>query len=733
MRKQLTKVISAITAGLCLFGAATCTTIPDSVIIANAADYMDRGEADGYVYEVWNMNGDGKFEFEQSGQNGFTANWNGISNFAVTKGKSFKNDTVSAYRFKDLKITYDLDFVTDGSDYTGIRGWLTRPNTLFNIVEAWGSWRPCQDQSPISSVTVNGTAYDIYKTHSGQFDADQQYNIYWSVARRDPIGLKTDSHIEGTIDVAEHFRAWSAAGLELGNIYDVQFDVEAYKSSGSAKLNSLDIIYDISDENVFGPQTLVMPYEEHDPLPVDVDGKIIKVDFESGNDKAGAMGTESAAEITGERFYSGKQSVHISGSDEPGCPTFFYELDPYDLPESHDISGNYYQTGARIFNNSDKDVSFEIELIEYSEAPFTYNKVTEIGSRICKAGQWTNVNDLLFDFEHNVYHKYRVIFSPSNPLDYYVDDFYIASGDPGYCVGMQKFEPDVRGDLNGDGVVNSLDLIACRKAIMSSLGVGRIEMAGDVNGDFRSNVSDLVLLTKYVLNASKDIPISDEGAVLLIGDWVGAARDSHRGLCITDNKYNDDRLRTILRNDDTLTAEWKDTSYYFCESYDDYSNSSNRRPSRDFDVSYSADIKASGYADVMLRGTVQKGNKSFRFMIYEGWTEHGKYSDYDKMLSEGKGITTVTLGGEEYYMTKFITTDLISGIKETEVEFYRKDNQLKSDESCHLENSFDLEEVVKYWDNDDEIQDQVIRLGIVIDTDSSSGYADFRELKFYEQ
>ena len=91
LRKQLIKLISAITAGICLFGANTCNSIPNSVITANAADYMDEGEVDGYVYDVWNNNYTGTVEYENSGTNGFTASWEEIHNFAVTKGKSFES------------------------------------------------------------------------------------------------------------------------------------------------------------------------------------------------------------------------------------------------------------------------------------------------------------------------------------------------------------------------------------------------------------------------------------------------------------------------------------------------------------------------------------------------------------------------------------------------------------------------------------------------------------------
>ena len=732
MKKQLIKLISTVTAGICLFGANPCTNITNSVIVANAADYMDKGEDDGYVYDVWNQNYTGTIEYENSGIKGFTASWEEIYNFAVTKGKSFEKNTVSAYQFKECKVRYDLDITPGGNDYVGVRGWFTRPDILFNIVEAWGSWRPPGDEHAVSSVTVDGTTYDIYEcSNNTSFDSFQQYKIYWSVARRDPLELGKNNHMEGTIDALEHFKAWAAAGLDLGFIYDVQFDLETYKSSGFAKLNSLEITYDIADESVFGKSVPVKPYEKHDPLPVDIDGKIIKVDFESENDKAGAIGVEPSSAISDDCFYSGTHSMHITQPYELGEASFFYELDPYDLPVSKDISGNYYQTGARIFNDSKEDVSFEVMLAEYTDEPNTYNYVRTLSSRTCKPGRWTNIKDILFSFSHDVFHKYRVIFSPSTPVDYYVDDFYIASGDPEFCVGIQKFEPEVRGDLNNDGVVNSLDIVACRKAIISSHGM--IETAGDVNGDFRSNVSDLVLLTKYVLNISCEIPVYDDEAFLLLGDHSSSGTEGQRCIQILADKYNDDRVRTVLRKDDSLTAEWNDTRSYSCECYEDYTDSRERKSSKDFDISYSVDIKADNFVDMVLRGTVYQGNRSLRFFIHEGGIDFSELDYFEQIILNENDFTTVTLNGNEYYMKKDKDrVDISTGMTGTDIEFFRKGDQIKSNEICHLENGFNLEEVLKYWSDDLETNDEVMRIGLYIDTNASSGYADFKELKFYE-
>lgn len=53
------------------------------------------------------------------------------------------------------------------------------------------------------------------------------------------------------------------------------------------------------------------------------------------------------------------------------------------------------------------------------------------------------------------------------------------------------------GDMNGDGLVNTLDLIRLMKYI-SGIAVDIPESAGDVNGDGRINTLDLIRLMKYI-------------------------------------------------------------------------------------------------------------------------------------------------------------------------------------------------------------------------------------------
>ena len=729
MNKLPKRILTFFISAFFLFSLSLNVFSYKSSLVAIAADFEESGEIDGYTYEVWNQGNTGEYDFENTINNGFDATWDDIYNFCVHKGHDYERNTVNSRNVKEYRIEYDLDALLNGSDIVGVHGWLSFPMTELYIVEAWGIWHPPGDIEGLKSkgtVTVDDKEYDIYMTVKYDTPKDRYYPVYWSVARNSPLEPDKLTNLKGTIDVAAHFQAWADAGFDLGYLDSIQFMVEAYRSTGYAKLNSMDTIVDISDKQVTGPSLIGFPYEEHDPLPVKDNGHIIDVDFESADDKINIFNSEEQAEISDEYSYAGNHSMFIPVQDiYPGIG-FCYELDPYDLPKSSDNSISCYMTGARIFNLSDKDIQFNIDMIAYHEDPSKTEKTVTIGKRICKAKQWTNIKDICFDFEHDPACKYKIIISPSwdEAADFYIDDFYIAYSNP-EAIANQFVPRNIPGDLNDDGVVDSLDIIVCRKAVISSTGSEKIVTEGDVNGDCRSDVSDLVLICKYVMNISDVIPVSDEDAVLFFGDSSVYDKNGKLSFYVSGKKNNDDSQKTIIRKDGSMTAEWNDSENYYLRSFDDYTENHNSKKCNDVNIGYSANLKSDGHTDLMLCGTLINGYDSCDFCIYEGWTAINEYDDYTQPFCIPSNAVSITVNGTEYYMLKHKQSET-----RTSIEMYRKDNPLILGEYDHIENEINLGDFMKYWFEDEKVCDTVLKVGMYLESRSSSGYADFEKISF---
>uniref|UniRef100_UPI0025F5749C glycoside hydrolase family 11 protein n=1 Tax=Ruminococcus sp. TaxID=41978 RepID=UPI0025F5749C len=606
------------------------------------------------------------------------------------------------------------------------QGWMSNALAKFHIVEAWASWQPPgENAEKLGSVIIGDTTYDLsWSIHVGQTFDGRGYNypMYWSVARRDQLELNTTNHLERTIDVDEHLRAWASAGLDLGYLYDIKFGIDAYKSNGSAKLISMDTHMDMATEELFEKYKVHETYERHDPLPVGNDGQIIMLDFETENDKVGCN-SESTAKLTKDAFFSGEQSLNIC-CGKKGSSAFYYELDPYDLPTSTDGNAARFQTGARIY--ADKDTSFKVYLYEYNdEEILPQNKTYHIGKRICKAGQWTNIRGLFFDFQHDNFRNYSIIFNADDTnVDFYIDDFFISSAGSADDTSIQTFEAEKRGDLNDDGTINSFDLVICRKALLTSTGNSLIEDGGDVNGDFRTNVSDLVLLTKYVLGVSDEIPLTENEAVLLTGDNIFRNTDIDRTLEISALRQNDDTVSTIVRRDGTFTAEWNRIADYTCGSYTEYDEYASNY-CKDFDINYYADISSTNDIDVFLGGSVREDNQWIGFEIHEcfKWNSYAK-SYISEAIDSGK-YETVTVNGVEYYMNKEYRAGKISNLY-----FYRKDDPIKNSDSYCIENKYNLSDFLEKCSIYNEEIACVTKIGMYVESYNSNGYADFKELSF---
>lgn len=706
MKKSILKTFSAFTAALCLFGTAAAAYGQSFSITANAADLQKSGVIDGYQYEIWNGDNTGDVVYENTDNNGFYVEWSNIRDCMASKSKNFEASTISAYQIQDYKIDYDLDICSDGPCFVGVKVWMTGSQKSLDTYEAWcGAPTVMSSDTKVADATANSTDCDIYIHHTA---ADINLTpSYFSVPQKEPFETDKESHFQGTIDVAAHLRALSEAGVNLGNLYLVQFYVEGYCCNGHARLNSLDTRYDIADEAVFGPSAGATSYKKHDPLPVGDDGSIINVDFETGFDKTGVTGSDSDAVLTEEHSYSGAHSMYVASSAE-NSGAFFYELDPYDLPSPPDDILYPYKAEAKILHTAGHDVDFNVYLCTYSNDPDNGNGRL-IGKASCRSGKWTAIKYAFFDFDYNTLKKYRIVIEPSDPdeaVDYCVDDFSIAVANKS-STAVYPFESSVRGDLNNDGKVNSLDIIVCRRAVIDALDNNQIIIPeGDVNGDFMSNISDLVMLTKYVLDIPDSTAVSGNDSVMYPGDLFLEKEQCTYSIS-NNSQVIDDSLKTIMRKDGSFLTEWKESE---CHSKLQYTFHDTRISTKNFDINYTADMNVSGDASIDISIDSTNGT---RLNIIEGWVDSIVIGN-----SQYENPNVISLNGTEYYVDVYSYKNIY---------IYRKDNPLVLNENSRIENSFNIEELLDLLPEYIEKNDFIVNEVKIEFKANGSGHADFSE------
>jgi len=214
-----------------------------------------------YGYEIWTQGGINNkliwFGPDQRGGAAFRAEWNNPNDFLGRVGFYWGNGA----QYSEYKNIYaDFNYTRSGRNtagnysYIGIYGWARNPNAAkdedrlveYYIVEDWfgNLWQ--EDTTPITTSTTSGSVL-------GSFTMDGAvYNVVRNVRIQQPsidgtktfvqyFSIRQTPRQSGTISITEHFKQWESMGLQLGNMYEAKFLVEAGGGTGWLEFSYLKL------------------------------------------------------------------------------------------------------------------------------------------------------------------------------------------------------------------------------------------------------------------------------------------------------------------------------------------------------------------------------------------------------------------------------------------------------------------------------------------------------------
>src|SRR6478609_7456589 len=165
----------------------------------------------------------------------FGAEWNNAGDYLARIGYEWGNaaKTYDAYGTITAQFAYKKTGTGGGYSYIGIYGWSTNPCVEWYIVDDSFNGMPVNPGSTTNkgTVKIDDGDYILY-TRNTTGTGGSRCNVsswvqYYSVR-------KTARQC-GTISITQHFDAWKAAGMSLGNLLEAKILVEVGGGTGSVE------------------------------------------------------------------------------------------------------------------------------------------------------------------------------------------------------------------------------------------------------------------------------------------------------------------------------------------------------------------------------------------------------------------------------------------------------------------------------------------------------------------
>ena len=393
-----------------------------------AADRCDQGKtSEGYDWELWNQNNQGQASMQLGSNGGYSCSWSSIQNVLFRTGKKL-GSTKGWQDYNGIRYEYDVDYTPRGNSYMCVYGWTEQPTVEYYIVEAWGDWRPPGSNNPKAKITVDGKSYDLFtstRVNQPSIHGNETFEQYWSVRTTNDAAVNQRKNLKGTITVSDHFAAWEKAGMKMGKMYEVAFNIEGYMSSGEANVKKAEL--KLGGGGGGGgqqQQTQQQNWNQNNnqntntaapTKQADANGYYFNSSFNSGVDGWTGRGAASVAKDSS-NYAEGNGSIFVSGRTDN------WNGAAIELDSSAFGAGQTYSFGAAVMQKSESSTSMKMTL-QYTDASGT-EQYDEVATATASNGKWTALGNPSYTIPAGASNLLLYIEAPDSLTDFYVDSAF---------------------------------------------------------------------------------------------------------------------------------------------------------------------------------------------------------------------------------------------------------------------------------------------------------------------
>ena len=194
-----------------------------------------RGGKDNLAWELW-ANNPNNGSITTFSTPAFEADWNNAGDFLARIGYEWGNagKSYDTYGAITAQFAYKKTGTGGGYSYIGIYGWSSNPCVEWYIVDDSYNGMPVNPGNTTNkgTVKIDGGDYILYTrqttgTGGSRCSGVSNWAQYYSIR-------KTARQC-GTISITQHFDAWKAASMPLGNLLEAKILVEVGGGSGSVQ------------------------------------------------------------------------------------------------------------------------------------------------------------------------------------------------------------------------------------------------------------------------------------------------------------------------------------------------------------------------------------------------------------------------------------------------------------------------------------------------------------------